>query len=352
MNYSGYTIIKIVAKDGKRDGAVLRRINFKDERIEEYNMIKFAHHLRTTKQELFNATIYRDGKIVPLNGKEVRETTIARLYPVKVQDKSKASVLAVCHASENVIQVPNWRHVNPKNPRKPHERDFGAGFYMCETSDQWYPIGLYAGFGDRIKRIVLNEYTLDLTGLNILRLRANLVWVMVIAAHRHENAGNTVERHHWHWLRNAICEAVKQYDLVIGPISDDDMYTVLDDFIDGKVSEGYVIDSVNYMKYPQQYVSTSDKADRQIKHIKHRGLLPNEALKAKNNRDLSQKKMKADIVERRYKERDEVRKGIMRGRLFKDIVDSHLMGLEEKPEHVRKQYIYNLVERWFRDGKC
>lgn len=263
-----------------------------------------------------------------------------------------SKIIEVCHASESIVQIPNWQYVNPRRDRDPDDKDFGTGFYMCETVDQNYPIELYASFDD-VENVYLNEYNLNVEGLRDLRLKTNLVWVLVIAAHRHKNAGSKVEeKQQWKLLGSAIHYVVEKYDIVIGPIANDRMYSVLDTFINNKVSENYVVDAVNYMNYPMQYVSKSDKTDKQLTYIKSRELSKDELLVAREVRVSANESMKLAMVEKRRQELDDVKFGNVKGRLFKDLVASCFSGVEDASNKEKQEHLMKVVEGWFNDGKC
>lgn len=262
------------------------------------------------------------------------------------------NLIDVCHASESIVQIPNWKYINPRRDRDPDDKDFGIGFYMCETVDQNYPIELYASFDD-VENVYLNEYTLNLEGLRDLRLQTNLVWVLVIAAHRHKNAGSkAVEKQQWKLLGAAIHSVVEKYDIIIGPIANDRMYSVLDTFINNKVSEEYVVEAVNFMNYPMQYVSKSDKADKRLTHVRSRELSPDELSAAREVRVSANETMKLTMVEKRRHELDAVKSGKANGRLFKDLVESCFRGIEDAENEIKLVHLEKVVEGWFENGKC
>jgi len=66
----------------------------------------------------------------------------------------------------------------------------------------------------------------------------------------------------------------------------------------------------------------------------------------------NKKEMHMSMTERRANERAAVRNGIIRGRLFRDLVASCLVGVENETDVVKKQHLLNLVTRWIKDGKC
>jgi hypothetical protein len=273
---------------------------------------------------------------------------------------SNNGVLCVCHASVSVVKYPDWQFRNNRvsvttgKLRDPEKKDFGLRFYMCETRDQAYPISLYAGFDEReVARVILNEYTLDLAGLEpVLRLPINILWVMAVAAHRQRNSGSVAIRRRWKMLADALRLKVAEYKLVIAPISDDKFYELLDDFVDCKVSEYYTIETVNYMNYPLQYVSKSSEADERIEYVNYRELSDGERQTAKRKAKSADLEMRRVIAERRKAERAAVEAGEVRGRLFSDIVESCLSGVEDAVAEEQRTHLLGVVGGWLENGEC
>jgi len=266
-----------------------------------------------------------------------------------VPNNTHSDLFVMCHASEIVVQNPDWSYVNPKNIKAPEDRDFGAGFYTCEKKDLWYPVSLYSKF----EQVYLNEYTFDITGLRVLHLETNLIWVLIVAAHRHAGAGSKASwKQQWSLLREAILKVIDHYDMIIGPISNDRMYSALDDFIDNLVSEEYIIEAVNYMKYPLQYVSKSPKADKQFKYVCHQELSPSELQTSKEARLSSDSEMIRTMIQRRAAEKAKIKNGKLTSRLFKDLVVSCFIGIEDATDEHRRQHVESLVKEWLSHGRC
>lgn len=261
-------------------------------------------------------------------------------------EQTSSNLLNVCHASQSIVRTPYWQTQRPDNPREIDDRDFGTGFYMCNTADQWYPIRLYA----RRSPVYLNEYKLDLSLVKVLNMGLDLIWVLFVAAYKHRTAGSkSEEKQQWALLSNAIREVVESYDLVIAPISDDNFYTALDDFIDNKVSESYMLEIVNFMSYPTQYVSKSDRADKQISYVSHKEISASELQAQREAFTISNDEMRQAVRVKRREERTAVMNGKTRGRLFRDITASYCSDISDEKitEHLK-----NKVEGWLEDGKC
>ena len=168
--------------------------------------------------------------------------------------------LTLFHASEQVVDQPRWNH--EKDSTAKVRKDFGQGFYMCAAPD--YPIRLYSDRSIDDKRVYLNEYSFDCSGLGALTLADNLYWAMVTAAHR----SDFTKRPEWHPFRDAVRSSILSYELIIGTISNDRLFSTMNDFLRGRCTDVFLLECLRYMKYPMQYVSKCDKSDSRLKFIR------------------------------------------------------------------------------------
>lgn len=255
----------------------------------------------------------------------------------------------VCHASElEIIQNPDWQYKNPDPNRRPERKDFGIGFYMCKIDDKTYPIGLKSGYPN----VYLSEYTLDLSGLDILSLKVNLLWVMIVAAHRQRKSGSGDAKAKWMLLADVIRGEIAKYDMVIGPISNDRFYSVLDNFVDDVVAEDYTIKAINFMRYPMQYVSKSKTADKQIVFTAGRELSQDEIENANALWESEKAEMNTTMTELTEVEMENVENGIINGRLFSDIVNMCFKDGETGSDNAIKTRLTGIVKGWFKNGYC
>ena len=170
------------------------------------------------------------------------------------------SELTLFHASDQVVRQPRWNHAVDGTAKV--RKDFGQGFYMCTAAD--YPIRLYSDRSVENKQVYLNEYILDSTGIDILTLKDGLYWAMVTAAHR----SDFTRRPEWHTFRDAVRSSLISYELVIGTISDDRLFSTMNDFLRGRCTDTFLLECLQYMKYPLQYVSKCDKVDTRLRFIR------------------------------------------------------------------------------------
>lgn len=141
------------------------------------------------------------------------------------------------------------------------ECDFGKGFYMGTNALQ--PLTL-----------VCNEekpkfYTvkLDLTDLKVLTVEIGIEWAMLIAYYRKEmeSAKGTA-------IYEKYAHMADGYDVIVGYIADDRMYTELFRFFNKTLTDVALINCLSALDLGMQYVAISEKACKQITILKEETL--------------------------------------------------------------------------------
>lgn len=141
------------------------------------------------------------------------------------------------------------------------ECDFGAGFYMGTGTLQ--PLTLICSEAEP----KLYTVSLDTSGLNILNLDINLDWAMLIAYYRKE-----MDRVSGSPIYEKYAHLTDGYDLVVGYIANDRMYTELARFFRGDISDTALLHCLSALDLGKQYVAISEKACRQIRILKEEPL--------------------------------------------------------------------------------
>ena len=141
------------------------------------------------------------------------------------------------------------------------ECDFGCGFYMGTNTLQ--PLTL-----------VCNEekpkfYTieLDMTGLKVLTVDIGMDWAMLIAYYRKE-----MEEAKGTPIYEKYAHMADGYDIIVGYIANDRMYTELSRFFNKTLTDVALINCLSALDLGKQYVAISEKACKQIKIIKEEPL--------------------------------------------------------------------------------
>lgn len=266
------------------------------------NQEQFANALGTTPLSINR---WENGKTAPnkmaqtnlYNFCKEREIDLAQLI---VESKSAAvedGKLILYHGSKKGI-------VGDIAPISRNECDFGAGFYMGTTTLQ--PLTLVCN-EDKPKFYTVE---LDMTDLKVLKVDIGIDWAMLIAYYRKEmeDAKGTA-------VYEKYAKMVEGYDIIVGYIANDRMYTELSRFFNKTLTDVALINCLSALDLGKQYVAISKKACKQIKIINEESLSKLELAMLK---DMSVARRKegvalADEIEIKYRREgkffDEILKG-------------------------------------------
>lgn len=182
------------------------------------------------------------------------------------------------------------------------ECDFGKGFYM--GSNPLQPLTLVC----TSPKPTFYTLELDLTNLKVLKLDVNIEWALLIAYNR-----KYMESVKGSKIYNKYQNMTKEYDVIIGYIADDKIYTELTNFFKGNITDIALMKCLSTLDLGMQYVAISDKACSQIKII-NETILNNFELKILE--DISIKRHKQSIASA-----DEIVKKYRRkGKYFDEII--------------------------------
>ena len=144
------------------------------------------------------------------------------------------------HVGFNVIENPDLL-IGRKNA------DFGQGFYLSNDLD----------FSNKWARVssdsdsILNQYEIDLNGLNVKEIKRDKEWFNYIFKNR-----------------NGFDDVYKEYDVIIGPIANDTIFDTWGIITSGYVSEKKALKAlVNGPQYIQVVIKTKKALDN-LKFIK------------------------------------------------------------------------------------
>lgn len=180
--------------------------------------------------------------------------------------------------------------------------DFGQGFYMGTERTQ--PLTLICN-NENAK---LYTVKIDLSGLKILDLELGIDWAMLVAYNRGKMdsiKGTAVYNH--------FKDIADGYDMIVGYIANDRMFTVLDRFFKGDITDEALIHCLSALKLGKQYVAITEKACSQIEIVEESTLTAEdrEILKVESEKN---RKLGIDLA-------DEICKKYRReGRYFDEIL--------------------------------
>jgi len=162
--------------------------------------------------------------------------------------------LILYHGSKNGI-------VGDIAPVSRRECDFGKGFYMGTSALQ--PLTLVCA-EDKPKFYTLE---LDLSGLKVLDVEIGLEWALLIAYYRKEMESAIGTE-----IYDKYANFANGYDVIIGYIANDRMYTELSRFFNKTLTDTALIHCLSALDLGKQYVAISEKACKQIKILKEESL--------------------------------------------------------------------------------
>lgn len=225
------------------------------------NQEQFATALGTTVQSINR---WENGKTLPNNMAQKQLYQFCKGNNIDICDqiiKSKE----FAHTDDKLILY----HGSKKGvkgdiaPISREECDFGQGFYMGTTALQ--PLTLVCAEA----KPKFYTVELDLTGLKVLRVGIDMDWAMLIAYYRKEMEdakGTAIYEKYSHFADG--------YDVIVGYIANDRMYTELTRFFNRTLTDIALINCLSALDLGMQYVAITEKACKQIKIIKEESLYP------------------------------------------------------------------------------
>ena len=146
-------------------------------------------------------------------------------------------------------------------PISRRECDFGQGFYM--GTDTLQPLTLVCA-EDKPKFYTVE---LDLNGLKVLNVEIGLEWALLIAYYRKEmEYAKDTE------IYDRYANFASGYDIIVGYIANDRMYTELSRFFNRTLTDEALIHCLSALDLGKQYVAITEKACKQIKILKEDSL--------------------------------------------------------------------------------
>ena len=266
------------------------------------NQEQFASALGTTPLSINR---WENGKTLPNRMAQTQLYNFCREHAINVAQliiDTKAygdtdNKLVLYHGSKKGI-------VGDIAPISHDECDFGSGFYMGTNMLQ--PLTLVCN-EDKPKFYTVE---LDMTGLKVLTVEIGMDWAMLIAYYRKEmeSAKGTP-------IYEKYAHMADGYDVIIGYIANDRMYTELSRFFNRTLTDVALINCLSALDLGKQYVAISEKACKQIKILKEE---PLSGLELSLLKDMSTERRKegialAEEIEVKYRREgkffDEILKG-------------------------------------------
>ena len=182
--------------------------------------------------------------------------------------------------------------------------DFGAGFYM--GTDTLQPLTLVCG--EPKPKFYATQ--LNLEGLNVLDIELGLEWSMLIAYNRGYMdiiKGSELYEKFAHYLDG--------YDMVVGYIADDRLYTELNRFFNGDITDEALMRCLSALDLGKQYVALTDKGCKAVSVLQEDPIHPFElsVLQEKSIERRKEGNALAKDIERQYRRIGKYFDEILRG---------------------------------------
>jgi transcriptional regulator with XRE-family HTH domain len=195
----------------------------------------------------------------------------------------------------------------PIGPKSRDLCDFGKGFYMGTNVHQPLTM-IFSSKRDETPGTKIYTMELDLSGLSVLYIPAGIEWAMLVAFSRGKMKGYAGSA-----LYERYSTMLNGYDVAVGRIADDKIFTTLDFFFDGFITDKGVVECLSVLPLGEQYVALTEKACDRIRIIEERGFSELERLCI---REISERNR-----ERGMTMADDIRKSNRRdGRFFDEIM--------------------------------
>ena len=207
------------------------------------------------------ATVNRweNGHSQPNKAAQLRLYDICKERKVDLEDiiQKKIEKSAANISSSDRVILYHGSKSGIKGPIAPISRercDFGKGFYM--GTEPYQPLTLISDFEESKFYVI----SLDMSGLRVLNVKPDLEWAMLVAYNRGkmDEVRGTSLYEHYAAMSNG-------YDVVVGSISNDRMFYVLDNFFLGNITDKALVMSLSALQLGKQYVAITEKACKQVK---------------------------------------------------------------------------------------
>lgn len=175
-----------------------------------------------------------------------------------------------------------------------YNNDFGQGFYMGESFRQ------AALFVSNFETSCVYYLSLEPDGLLRAKYSVDTEWMLTIACFRGRLKGWITEE-----IEQQLCNKVLTADYIVAPIADNRMYQIIDNFIDGEITDEQCRHALAATELGMQYVIKSDKAAAKVKILEKCYLCDPErngfAAARGNDLSLAEDKVKAARIKYRGK---------------------------------------------------
>jgi hypothetical protein len=241
-------MLKIVTRvfDGKRIVAYDVTDGVKTSRLSKDNVVKLA-----LENRIANVSVDSRYNLI---GRGCKLSSIKA-----VQLKNKYNYIILYHGSKDIVRKPRFGVGNIKN-------DYGQGFYTTRSmrlASEW------AGKNGEEACAYVNEYKLYTDGLIIEDIGGDfMLWVAALAKGREMWKRGSGPKNTSEFIAKYYDNRLDKADVIVGWRADDNLYSVVEDFLLGKLSKKGVLTSLHFGGLGIQYFIKSELAFKRIEFVR------------------------------------------------------------------------------------
>ena len=172
-------------------------------------------------------------------------------------------------------------------------KDFGKGFYLGESVNQ--AVSFVSNYPNS------KLYIVEIENINKLKVKlfdVSKEWMILVAYFR-GRINDYANSKYIHKILNLI----KDVDIIVAPIADNSMYEIINDFIEGGITDEQCVNALSANRLGKQYVITNDKVlNENVKILKESFLCEKEKHEYEQIKDNDRKigKAKMILAKRKY----------------------------------------------------
>lgn len=216
--------------------------------VADYNDKDIIEHFSIPKSSLYR---YYKNKSIP--SKDILENTynsiykqgvaLSKIYEDVYKTKENKNNLILFHGSkEGIVGKLSVKHSK-------ENRDFGKAFYLGETIQQ--AISFVSGYNKSCAYIASLK---NINKLKVVEFNVTKEWMILVAYFR----GRLSDYSDSKYLKKVL-KKIENTDIIISPIADNSMYSTINEFINGTITDLQCINSLSANRLGKQYAILNDK---------------------------------------------------------------------------------------------
>ena len=160
------------------------------------------------------------------------------------------------HGSNMIISTVDLEKCRPY-------KDFGKGFYCTDIEEQAYlmakRVGKIYGGNSIVNEFDFNDDIYNSNELNIKRFEAPTEeWAIFVLNNRDRKLTN---------IKSLNCNNDNKYDLVVGPVADDDVALLFRTFTRGLIDINILVKEMKYKRFSNQYSFHTEKSLKYLNQL-------------------------------------------------------------------------------------